>query len=75
VSEPYEADIERIIAATRERGWHLEVNADPDRIDLMDIHAQAAKSPGVKVAILSDPHATSGWQYMLQRRSGASRLA
>ena len=52
--------MERIIAAAHERGWHLEVNADPDRLDLTDIHAQAAKSAGVKIAISTDAHSTSG---------------
>jgi DNA polymerase (family 10) len=57
--EPYEVDMERVIAAAHELGCHFEINAEPDRLDLNDIHAQAAKSAGVKVAISTDAHATA----------------
>jgi len=59
--DAYEVDMEAIIAAARERGCHLEVNADPDRLDLTDIHAHAAKSAGVKLAISTDAHSTGGF--------------
>jgi DNA polymerase (family X) len=58
--ESYDVDIEQVIAAARERGCHLELNADPDRLDLNDIHVHAAKAAGVKVAISTDAHSTSG---------------
>ncbi|MGJ4916922.1 DNA polymerase/3'-5' exonuclease PolX [Bradyrhizobium oligotrophicum] len=62
--EPYEIDMEAVIAAARERGCHLELNADPDRLDLNDIHAHAAKSAGVKLAISTDAHSTAGFANM-----------
>jgi DNA polymerase (family 10) len=62
--EPYDVDMERIIAAAHERGCHLELNAEPDRLDLTDVHAQAAKSMGVKIAISTDAHATAALGYM-----------
>src|SRR6266436_1792862 len=62
--EPYDLDMERIIATARERGCHLELNADPERLDLTDIHVQAAKSAGVKVAISTDAHSTAGFGHM-----------
>ena len=54
--EPYEIDIERVIGAAHDRGCFLEINAQPGRLDLSDIHARAAKSEGVKVAISTDAH-------------------
>jgi DNA polymerase (family X) len=57
--EPYDVDLERIIAAAHERGCYLEINAQPDRMDLTDAHAQAAKSMGVKLAISTDAHSTA----------------
>ena len=42
----------------------LELNAEPDRLDLSDVHAQAAKASGVKVAISTDAHATAALGYM-----------
>jgi DNA polymerase (family 10) len=62
--EPYDVDMERIIAAAHERGCYLEINAEPDRLDLTDVHAQAAKSMGVKVAISTDAHTMAALGYM-----------
>lgn len=62
--EPYEVDMERLIAAARERSCCLEINAEPDRLDLNDIHAQAAKAAGVKLAVSTDAHATHTLDYM-----------
>lgn len=61
--EPYDVDVERLISAAAERSCHLEINAGPDRLDLNDIRAQAAKSGGVTLAISSDAHsaASLGW--------------
>ncbi len=62
--EPYEVDMERLIAAAKERKCCLEINAEPERLDLNDIHAQAAKEAGVKLAISTDAHATHALDYM-----------
>jgi DNA polymerase (family 10) len=62
--EPYELDMEVVIAAASERGCHLELNADPDRLDLTEIHAHAAKSAGVRLAISTDAHSTAGFANM-----------
>ncbi len=62
--EPYDVDMERIIAAARELGCCLEINAQPDRLDLNDNHAHAAKEAGVKLAISTDAHSINGFQYM-----------
>ena len=62
--EPYAVEIDRLIAAARERQCVLEINAGPDRLDLNDLHAHAAKSGGVKVAISSDAHAPAGLDWM-----------
>jgi len=51
--EPCRADLDRVIAVARAVGCHLEINADPDRLDLDDEHARAAKVAGVKLAISS----------------------
>ena len=47
--EPYDIDMERVISAAHDLGSYLEINAEPDRLDLNDTHAHAAKSKGVKV--------------------------
>lgn len=54
--EPYEVDMEAIIKAAKELGCILELNAQPDRLDLNDIYCKAAKEAGVKIALSSDAH-------------------
>jgi len=56
--EPYDVDMLKIIRHARERGCFLELNAHPERLDLLDIHCQMAKEEGVLVAISSDAHST-----------------
>ena len=58
--EPYLVDVERIIAAARDAGCHIEINADPRRLDLDDVGVQAARAAGVKVAVCSDAHSPDG---------------
>jgi DNA polymerase (family X) len=56
--EPYDVDMLRIIRHARSRGCFLELNAHPERLDLLDSHCQMAKEEGVLVSINSDAHST-----------------
>lgn len=62
--EPYDIDMDRVMSAAHELGCYLEINAEPDRLDLNDIHAHAAKTKGVKVAVSTDAHSVNAFQYM-----------
>jgi DNA polymerase (family X) len=53
---PSPIDIERVIAKAVETGTFLEIDSQPDRLDLSDVHARAACEAGVKLAIDSDGH-------------------
>ncbi|WON73153.1 DNA polymerase/3'-5' exonuclease PolX [Nitrosospira sp. Is2] len=55
---PYDIDMPRIIREAGRRGCFLELNAHPDRLDLLDIYCQMAKEEGVLVSIDSDAHST-----------------
>jgi DNA polymerase (family 10) len=46
----------RLVRHARQRGCFLELNAQPKRLDLTDVHARLAKEEGVLVAIDSDAH-------------------
>jgi histidinol phosphatase-like PHP family hydrolase len=61
---PYEVDIEKIVAGAQERGCFLELNAHPDRLDLTDRHCKMAKDAGVKIAISTDAHSTTDLDFM-----------
>ncbi len=55
--EPYDVDMARLIAHARSRGCCLEeLNAHPERLDLLDTWCMAAKAAGVLIAIDSDAH-------------------
>ena len=62
--EPYEIDMDRLTSAAREFDCCLEINAEPDRLDLNDIHAHAAKTKGVKIAISTDAHSVNAFRYI-----------
>ncbi len=57
---PMELDLERVIDKARERGCFLELNAQPKRLDLDDVHCRMAKAAGVLVALSSDAHSPVG---------------
>jgi DNA polymerase (family 10) len=54
--EPAHVDLERIVERALETGTFLEINAQPDRLDLRDAHARLAGEAGVKIVISSDSH-------------------
>jgi DNA polymerase (family 10) len=72
--EPYEVDIDQVIAAAAKHRKLLELNANPRRLDLNDIHCAAAKRHGVPIVISTDAHSTTGLDVMrygvLQARRG-----
>jgi DNA polymerase (family 10) len=56
---PYAIDLEAIFAAAASTGTMLEINANPERRDLSDVHARAAARAGVSILIDSDAHRTA----------------
>ena len=62
--EPYDIDMDAVISAARKAGCYLEINAEPDRLDLNDLHAHAAKLAGVKLAVSTDAHSIDAFRCM-----------
>ena len=56
---PADVDLERVVEKALETGTFLEINAQPDRLDLRDAHARLAGEAGVKIVISSDGHQIS----------------
>ena len=54
--EPYPLNMPDIIKAARDHGVILEINAQPDRLDLNDLHIQMAREAGAKLVINTDAH-------------------
>jgi DNA polymerase (family X) len=61
---PADVDLERVIEKALETGTFLEINSQPDRLDLTDVHARAAREAGLKLAIDSDGHQVSALDYV-----------
>jgi DNA polymerase (family X) len=76
--EPYEVDLEAVFQAAKRHGKLLELNANPMRLDLHDVHCAMAKKLGILIVINSDAHSTQQFNVMrygvLQaRRAGLTR--
>jgi DNA polymerase (family 10) len=56
--EPYAIDLGAVFEAAARTGTLMEINANPDRRDLSDVHARNAVKAGVKIVIDSDAHKT-----------------
>ena len=61
---PSDVDMEAVIDAAARTGTFLEINANPMRLDLDDLHAAAARRAGVKIVISTDAHSTQGLELM-----------
>jgi DNA polymerase (family 10) len=59
--EPYDVDMGRVIRAAKDRGCFLELNAHPERLDLIATHCQMAKGEGVLVSVNSDAHSAQDY--------------
>ncbi|MBX6419729.1 MAG: DNA polymerase/3'-5' exonuclease PolX [Nevskia sp.] len=57
-------DMAAVIAAAKARGCFLELNAQPQRLDLSDEHCRMAKEQGVPIAIDSDAHGTAHFAHL-----------
>ena len=56
--EPFAIDLEEILHAAKEKNVAVELDAQPDRLDLNDVHLFRAREIGVKIAINTDAHST-----------------
>ncbi|MDB4506121.1 DNA polymerase/3'-5' exonuclease PolX [bacterium] len=75
---PYEVDMESVMHAAKQYGKLLELNANPARLDLNDIHLAAAKRLAIPVVISTDAHSIEGLDVMRYgikqaRRGGLTR--
>ncbi len=57
-------DVERVVESALATGTFLEINSQPDRLDLSDVHARAAREAGLKLVIDSDGHEVGALDYV-----------
>lgn len=58
--EPFEMDVEAVLEAAAELSVAVELNANPNRLDLKDVHVSRARELGVPVVISTDAHSPKG---------------
>lgn len=54
--EPYGIDLEKVAEAAARTGTMIEINANPNRRDLSDLHARLAVDAGVRIVVNTDAH-------------------
>ena len=68
--EPFAMDVETVLEAAAELSVAVELNANPNRLDLNDVHVHRAKELGVPVVISTDAHNPAG---LLDMRFGVDQ--
>src|SRR5690606_24237607 len=68
-------DFSPFLKAAKKHGVLLEINANPQRLDLDDVHARAAADLGIPLVINTDSHRTRAlhlmrWGVNQARRAG-----
>jgi DNA polymerase (family 10) len=56
-------DVERVVAHAVETRTALEINSQPDRLDMRDTHARLAGEAGVRIPITTDAHSIGALGY------------
>ncbi len=62
--DPFNFDIEKVFAAAKDLGVILELNGNPERLDLSDRHVKLARDKGMKVIISTDAHHPEHLKFM-----------
>ena len=62
--DPFAFDLEKVFAAAREFGVILELNGNPERLDLSDLNVKLARDRGMKVIISTDAHSPEHFKLM-----------
>jgi DNA polymerase (family X) len=62
--DSYDIDFEALLEKAVETGTFLEINSQPDRLDLIDTHARAAAEAGVRIVISTDAHRVHELDYL-----------
>jgi DNA polymerase (family 10) len=62
--EPYAIDLEEVFRAAKTFGVAVEINAQPERLDLNDVQIRRARDLGVNLTINTDAHGTDQLRFM-----------
>jgi DNA polymerase (family 10) len=74
----YDVDMDAVFKAAKTHGTLLELNANPERLDLDDVACAAAKEHGIPIVINTDAHSPTGldclrYGILQARRAGLTK--
>jgi DNA polymerase (family 10) len=61
---PADVDVPRVVEKAIETGTFLEINSQPDRLDLRDVDARHAGEAGLRLAVNTDAHEVRALDWM-----------
>ena len=64
VRRPSAIEVEKVVESALATGTFLEINSQPDRLDLRDANARLAGQAGLTLVISSDGHSTKALRYV-----------
>jgi DNA polymerase (family X) len=64
IRDDLDFDMEAVMKEAATNGCFLEINCNPDRLDLNDRYARMAKEAGVKISVSTDAHSVGNFEYM-----------
>lgn len=62
--DPYRVELDELLEGAAENNCFLEINAQPERLDLNEVHARKAREMGVMLSIGTDAHSVQELEYM-----------
>ena len=76
--KPYDVDLEAVYEAAKHHRKFLELNCNPARLDLNDVHCAACRERRIPVVISTDAHSTAGlavlrYGILQARRAGLTK--
>jgi DNA polymerase (family 10) len=76
--EAYDVDLDLVMSTARSQRKMLELNANPQRLDLNDVYCAAAKRHGIPIVISTDAHSIDGldclrYGVLQARRAGLTK--
>jgi DNA polymerase (family X) len=60
---PMDVDLDQVFAKAVETGTAVEINSQPDRLDLRDADARLAGDRGVRIVVSTDAHSVGALGY------------
>lgn len=62
--DPMQFNVDKVFEACAEKNVCLEINSQPERLDLLDVYCRKARDTGIKIVIDTDAHNTDDLDFI-----------